>query len=89
MLAFLAGKKVYLTALAGAVYGILIGTKIVPNELSVWAVIGSAHLAVWRSALAGLLLSSDATTEATPVAPVVDVAALKAAADALNAAMPK
>ena len=89
MLAFLDGKKTYLTALAAAVYGILIGTKVVPNELSVWAVIGSAHLAGWRSALAGLLLSSDATTEAAPAAPVVDVTALKAAAEALNAALPK
>ena len=51
MVAFLSGKKTYLTALAGAVYGVLIATKVVPSEVSVWATIGSLNMASWKLAL--------------------------------------
>jgi hypothetical protein len=50
MAAFLSGKKVYLTALAGAVYGVLIACKVTPNEFAVWSVIASGNVAAWRAA---------------------------------------
>ena len=86
MAAFLSGRKTYITALAGAVYGVLIATKVVHSEAGVWAIIGSANVAAWRSALASLFGPEPAPA---PVAPVVDVAALQAAANAIQAAMPK
>jgi len=58
MWAFLQGKKTYLTALAGAVYGALIATNVVHSDGAVWSIIGSANLASWRSALAKLTKSS-------------------------------
>jgi hypothetical protein len=86
MATFLRGRKTYITALAGAVYGVLIATKVVHSEAGVWAIIGSANVAAWRSALATLF-----GPEPTPVlpAPAVDVAALQAAVNNLQAAMPK
>ena len=52
MTAFLSGRKTYITALAGAVYGVLIATKVVHSEASAWAIIGSLNVVGWRAALA-------------------------------------
>ena len=85
MAAFLSGRKTYITALAGAVYGVLIATKVVHSEAGVWAIIGSANVGAWRSAFASMF----GPAPVAAVAPVVDVAALQAAANAIQAAMPK
>jgi hypothetical protein len=85
MVALLRGRKTYITDLAGAVYGVLIATKVVHSEAGIWAIIGSANVAAWRSALASLF----AVESPTPVAQTVDVAALQAAVNNLQAAMPK
>jgi hypothetical protein len=85
MAAFLSGKKTYITALAGAVYGVLIATKVVHSDLGVWTIIGSANVGAWRSAFTSMF----GPAPVAAVAPVVDVAALQAAANAIQAAMPK
>ena len=82
---FLRGRKTYITALAGAVYGVLIVTKVVHSDAGVWAIIGSANVAAWRSALASIFGPEPSPAPAT----TVDVAALQAAANAIQAAMPK
>ena len=60
MAAFLSGRKTYITAFAGAVYGVLIATKVVHSEAGVWAIIGSANVAAWRSALSTIFASTPA-----------------------------
>jgi hypothetical protein len=85
MMAFLSGKKTYLTALAGAIYGVLVATKVVPSELSVWSVIVSGNVAAWRSAFAKAV--SEPPAAITTAIPTVDTAAIQAAVAAISAAV--
>lgn len=49
------GKKTYISAIGGIVYGLLIALKVTPSESSVWAIIGSAGVIGVRSAASKLI----------------------------------
>lgn len=55
MTQFIDGKKTYISAAGGMIYGLLIALKIVPSETSVWMIIGSAGVIGLRSAAAKLI----------------------------------
>ena len=85
MVKWLSGKKVYLTALFGALYGLLIATKVVANDAAVWTIIASGNIASWRAALGKVVI--DTTPAPTPAASTVDVAAIQAAVSAISQAV--
>jgi len=85
MAAWLSGKKTYLTAAAGAAYGLLVALKIVANEPPIWAIIASGNIASWRAAL-GKTVSKSVVAVETAV-PAVDTIAIQAAVAAINTAI--
>ena len=82
MVAWLQGKKTYITALAGAVYGVLIATRVVPSEAGVWGAIGSLNVAAWKAAFDKVMVSHDPVATSS-----VDTAAITAAVSAISAAI--
>jgi hypothetical protein len=81
MVKWLQGKKTYITALAGAVYGVLIAAKVVPSEAGVWGAIASLNIAAWKAAFDKVGVTND------PATPTVDTAAIQAAVATISAAV--
>jgi hypothetical protein len=59
-LSFLKGKKTYLCAIAGAIYGALIATGQAENEAWVWGVIGAGSVAALRQGVSQAAAGSKA-----------------------------
>ncbi len=85
MVAWLSGKKTYITAAAGAVYGLLVAFKIVANEPAIWATIASGNIAAWRAAMGKVIGTTTTAVEAST--PALDTVAIQAAVSALQTAI--